>query len=606
MVSRTSTAPESPRPGPLRAMGRIRRAGRRLAPFFRGSRLALFVLVGVAVLAGVVEAGLLAIIATIAAGLATGSEEIVQSVGPATLEITRWTAFGIALGMALLRAGLQVWLAWLPAQMSARVLADLRRKLFASFTATRWSVKAAERDGAFQMLMTRNATSAAEAVTALGRGLTATLMFLTMVIAAFLQSVLTAAVLTGTAVLLFIALRPLSRVLRRYAKQLSAAEMEFTNTVQQVVQIAEETEVFGAGSTYREGFTDQVEDVRRPFARTRFLAVALPALYQSVALLLLVVALIAISLSGVGELAILAAVVLMLLRALTYAQQMQTALSGMDERIPFMNQIVDALQRYRENPQQDGSDGLDDVRTLALSRVSFSYHRERDVLRDVSFELGRGEAVGIVGPSGAGKSTIVQVLLRLRDPHSGAVLVNGQDVRAVRRTDWQERVAYVPQTSQVIWGTVRDNIRFYRPQIDDEQVMAAAMRARIHEDIMSWPEGYDTNIGQRASAVSGGQRQRICLARALAGDPRVLILDEPTSSLDVRSEELVQTSLEEIKRDTLMVLIAHRVSTLAVCDRIVVMTDGCVSAIGDHADLMDTSDFFREINQISSKRKMAE
>src|SRR5699024_5777219 len=278
--------------------------------------------------------------------------------------------------------------------------------------------------------------------------------------------------------------------------------MEFTNTVQQVVQIAEETEVFGAGSTYREGFTDQVEDVRRPFARTRFLAVALPALYQSVALLLLVVALIAISLSGVGELAILAAVVLMLLRALTYAQQMQTALSGMDERIPFMNQIVDALQRYRENPQQDGSDGLDDVRTLALSRVSFSYHRERDVLRDVSFELGRGEAVGIVGPSGAGKSTIVQVLLRLRDPHSGAVLVNGQDVRAVRRTDWQERVAYVPQTSQVIWGTVRDNIRFYRPQIDDEQVMAAAMRARIHEDIMSWPEGYDTNIGQRASAVS--------------------------------------------------------------------------------------------------------
>jgi len=486
------------------------------------------------------------------------------------------------------------------------VLADLRRQLFAAFTATRWSVKSAERDGAFQMLMTRNATSAAEAVTALGRGLTATLMFLTMVIAAFLQSVLTATVLTGTALLLFIALRPLSRVLRRYAKQLSTAEMEFTNTVQQVVQIAEETEVFGAGSTYRRGFTDQVEDVRRPFARTRFLAVALPALYQSVALLLLVVALIAISLSGVGELAVLAAVVLMLLRALTYAQQMQTALSGLDERVPFMNQIVDALQRYREHPQQDGSDGLDDVSSLALSRVSYAYHRGRDVLQDVSFELGRGEAVGIVGPSGAGKSTIVQVLLRLRDPHSGAVLVNGQDVREIKRVDWQGRVAYVPQTSQVIWGTVRDNIRFYRPEIDDEQVVAAAMRARIHEDILSWPDGYDTNIGQRASAVSGGQRQRICLARALAGDPRVLILDEPTSSLDVRSEELVQSSLEEIKRDTLMVLIAHRVSTLSVCDRIVVMADGRVSAIGTHADLLDTSDFFREINQITSRRKMVE
>src|SRR5699024_5065311 len=186
-------------------------------------------------------------------------------------------------------------------------------------------------------------------------------------------------------------------------------------------------------------------------------------------------------------------------------------------------------------------------------------------------------------PSGAGKSTIVQVLLRLRDPHSGAVLVNGQDVREIKRVDWQERVAYVPQTSQVIWGTVRDNIRFYRPEIDDEQVVAAAMRAHIHEDIMSWPDGYDTNIGQRASAVSGGQRQRSCLAPARAGEPRLLILDEPTSSLDVRSEELVQRSLEEIKRDTLMVLIAHRVSTLSVCDRIVVMTAGRVSAIGAHA-----------------------
>src|SRR5699024_2168719 len=121
-----------------------------------------------------------------------------------------------------------------------------------------------------------------------------------------------------------------------------------------------------------------------------------------------------------------------------------------------------------------------------------------------------------------------------------------------------------------------------------------------------WPDGYDTNIGQRASAVSGGQRQRICLARALSGDPRVLILDESTSSLDVRSEERVQSSLEEIQRDTLMVLIVYRVSTLSVCDMHVVMADGRVSAIGSHADLLDTSDFFREINQITSRRKMVE
>jgi len=226
------------------------------------------------------------------------------------------------------------------------------------------------------------------------------------------------------------------------------------------------------------------------------------------------------------------------------------------------------------------------------------------VLHDVSFELHRGEAIGIVGPSGAGKSTIVQILLRLRDPDAGAVLVNDHDVRTVQRGHWQSLVTYVPQTPQVIWGTVRDNIRFRRDWITDDEVVSAAQRAHIHDDIMAWPDGYDTHIGQRANAVSGGQRQRICLARALAGEPQVLVLDEPTSALDVRSEELVQRSLELIKSDTITILVAHRLSTLSVCDRIVVMVNGRVSAIGSHAHLMEESDFFREVHEITQRQRI--
>src|SRR5699024_5152339 len=211
----------------------------------------------------------------------------------------------------------------------------------------------------------------------------------------------------------------------------------------------------------------------------------------------------------------------------------------------------------------------------------------------------------VVGPSGAGKSSIVQIVLRLRDPHAGAVLVNGTDARTIRRSDWQRKVAYVPQASRLIWGTVRENIRFYRDWIDDEDVVAAAKRAHIHDEILSWPSGYDTVIGQRASAVSGGQGQRICLARALAGRPQVLVLDEPTSALDVRSEELVQRSLQEIKHDTLTILVAHRLSTLAVCDRIVVMVDGRVSAVGPHATLVDNNDFYRQVTRITQRQSAA-
>lgn len=381
--------------------------------------------------------------------------------------------------------------------------------------------------------------------------------------------------------------------------------MSFTNTVQEVVQMAEETEVFGATPDFRARLHDQVEAVRNPYVRTRFMSMALPGLYQSVAMLLLVVALIVVALAGAGDVAALAAVILLLIRGLTYAQQMQSAVTAIDERVPFLNHIADALERYGSHPQQDGADRLDGVEVLALRNVSLAYHPGVDVLHDVSFELRRGEAIGIVGPSGAGKSTIVQVLLRLRDPHEGAVLVNGRDVRSSRRADWQRHVAYVPQSSQVIMATVRDNIAFHRSWLTDEDIVAAAKRAHIHDDIVSWPQGYDTVIGQRANAVSGGQRQRICLARALAGSPSVLVLDEPTSALDARSEELVQRSLEEIKAETITILVAHRLSTLAVCDRVVVMVDGRVSALGPQSELARESEFFREVHEITRRQSEA-
>lgn len=581
---------------------RFRWAWRRLSPFFTSSRGRVALLVVLSVLAGLFEAVLLALIAAIAASLSEGEATITQQFGPLTVSLQRSTTFVVAIAIALVRALLQLALARLPAQMSARVLADLRRELFESYTRSAWSTKAKERDGAFQALMTLNSRDASLGIVHLGLGVTAAIMFLTMTFAAFVQNALAAAVLLVAALGLFLALRPLSRMLRKSSREQSQENVSFTGAVQEIVHIAEETEVFGASEAYRSEVQRQVEAVRRPYAKTNFLAVAIPSLYQSVALVLLVIALITVSVSGVAHLAALAAVILMLLRALNYARQIQTAMSHIDERVSFMNQIVDALERYRSSPQQEGSAGVGDIAELAVSQVSFAYEPGSDVLHDVSFELRVGEAIGVVGPSGAGKSSIVQIVLRLRDPHAGAVLVNGTDARTIRRSDWQRKVAYVPQASRLIWGTVRENIRFYRDWVDDDDVVAAARRAHIHEEILSWPSGYDTVIGQRASAVSGGQGQRICLARALAGRPQVLVLDEPTSALDVRSEELVQRSLQEIKRDTLTILVAHRLSTLAVCDRIVVMVDGRVSAVGSHTTLVDNNDFYREVTRITQRQ----
>src|SRR5262249_17350111 len=163
-----------------------------------------------------------------------------------------------------------------------------------------------------------------------------------------------------------------------------------------------------------------------------------------------------------------------------------------------------------------------------------------------SFTVAKGEVIGVVGPSGAGKSTLVQLLLRLREPTTGKMLTDGHDVRELSLDDWYRRFTFVPQEARLFSGTVGDNIRFFREDVDQAAIELAAKRAHLHEEIMAWPDAYDTPVGERGGQLSGGQRQRLCIARALADDPDVIVLDEPTSSLDIRSDALIRETLAEL------------------------------------------------------------
>ena len=165
--------------------------------------------------------------------------------------------------------------------------------------------------------------------------------------------------------------------------------------------------------------------------------------------------------------------------------------------------------------------------------------------------------------------------------------------------DWTTRVAYVPQEPRLLHASVKDNIRFYR-EIDDAAIERAGRLARIHDDVMSWPEGYDTIIGPRADAVSGGQKQRVCLARALAAEPEVLVLDEPTSALDPHSETLIGTSLSTLRHQLTLFIVAHRMSTLDICDRVMVIVGGRVVAFDTKAELQRTSPYYRSASLIAA------
>ena len=230
---------------------------------------------------------------------------------------------------------------------------------------------------------------------------------------------------------------------------------------------------------------------------------------------------------------------------------------------------------------------LSDVRgDIEAQDVSFAYHADEPVLQDLSFRARPGEHIGIVGLSGGGKSTLCQLILRFYDVNSGAILIDGHDVRDVTQDSLHRCIGIVQQDVFLFASTVADNIRYGRPDASDEEVMEAARRAEIYDDIAQMPQGFDTYVGERGVRLSGGQKQRIAIARMFLKDPAVLILDEATSALDSITEAKVQRAFAALSQGRTTLTIAHRLSTIRDCDRILVIQEGRIVEAGPHAELL--------------------
>jgi ATP-binding cassette subfamily B protein len=243
-----------------------------------------------------------------------------------------------------------------------------------------------------------------------------------------------------------------------------------------------------------------------------------------------------------------------------------------------------------ETPNRIGEDDSAEELVVSGGRVeyddvSFGYD-DQSVIENVSFEADSGETVALVGPTGAGKSTAVKLLLRLYDVDSGAVRVDGTDIREVTVSSLRRLIGYVGQDTFLFYGTVRDNIAYGLPDADEADIYAAAKAAKAHEFVQNLPDGYDTMVGERGVKLSGGQRQRLAIARAILRDPEILILDEATSDVDTETEMLIQRSLDRLTADRTTLVIAHRLSTIKDADGIVVLEDGSVAERGTHEDLL--------------------
>jgi ATP-binding cassette, subfamily B, bacterial len=297
-----------------------------------------------------------------------------------------------------------------------------------------------------------------------------------------------------------------------------------------------------------------------------------------------------------GDVLVFLAYLGMLYQPLTAFSQSASVIQSCRAQLARVFEVLDASPAIADRPD---ARALPDVRgEVEFRDLTFGYEPGAPILRKINFKVQPGEVVALVGPTGAGKSTLASLLLRFYDPTSGSALLDGHDLRDLPVSWLRNQVSVVLQEALLLSGTVRENIAYGRPKASLEEVREAARKAQAADFIEALPEGYDTNLAERAVNLSGGQKQRLAIARAFLKDAPILVLDEPTSALDAQTEEALLTALQHLVKGRTTFMIAHRFSTVRLADRILVLDQGQVLEAGSHAELMSQDSYYRRLHAI--------
>jgi ABC-type multidrug transport system fused ATPase/permease subunit len=506
---------------------------------------------------------------------------------------------GLALACIMVILALESSNAMLGARLSTRVFEDIRVDLHRSFSAADWSLQAEEADGHLQELLITNATMAAQSVLVASTALAALISAVVLLTAALVTSALATLAVGVTAMALFLSIRPMAIRGRRLSGEMAEANIDLIAKINERVDLAQDILTANVEETVAERYERSVKRASSLFRRRNSISRLSPALFRDLGMVLVLLALGIVYSLDLAEVGSLATAVLIFVRVLTYLQSLQQANHQLHDYLPWTERIWEKQAEYKAARLDTSGAELARVEQIRFHDVGYSYEAGHQVLQQVSFTIEPGETIGIVGPSGGGKSTLVQLLLRLRVPESGSYRINDVDADTFSLDSWYRRVAFVPQEPRTLTGTVAENIAFFRVAPNDEVVRNAAKLAHLHDEIEQMPDGYDTQVGERGGHLSGGQRQRLCIARALLTEPDLLVLDEPTSALDPISEARVQQTLTDLSGRVTMIIVAHRMSTISRCDRVLVFEQGRLTAVGPPREVEEANDYFRDSRRLS-------
>jgi ATP-binding cassette subfamily B protein len=480
----------------------------------------------------------------------------------------------------------------LATSVSAEALTATRTRVVRGFFQSSWSLQSTERLGHIQQLLTVNSVATANAVGNLSRGVQALLMVVGLLGAALVVDPTAAIGVIIVGIVLSQMLRPLNGRSKRANKELSKITRAMATDVTEYTRLSRDFRLFGVETRVLDRLNTLVQDAGHAYRKAQILLSVAPVLYQSLALGFVIIAIAFLTGGGHTRFAELGAILLLVLRSVSYGASLQSSIQGVRSAQGMLEDVMSNLHRFEEARISSG-DRVPEAFGVDFDSVEYSYDEVTLALSGITMHIPEGKIVGVLGPSGSGKTTISQLLLGLREPTSGRAAIGGEDAAAISRSDVHSTVALVPQEPVLLQGSIIDNIKFFR-DFDEQQVIEASRSAQLHEDVTQMSAGYETPVGEGGGALSGGQKQRLAIARALIGSPKLIVLDEPTSAVDGRTEKLIRRTLSELRGHVTVVIISHRVETTSQCDLLLVLANGKIADYGDR-DTVLAGSAYRDI-----------
>ena len=565
-----------------------------VASLLHGRRLMAGAQVGLSFFEGALEAAILTLFARLAlrAVETDAATVFVPGLGERALS-TAVVLLAVLISMRMSAALLNVFFS---NRIQLKLIRAIRNDMLEVYSASSWSSQSRLDDGEVQQLIVTVPNGLSSQIS----GLILHLGQVAIMIAMLGYSMLTDARLTSVLLLVILlstfVFKPLRKLIKRSAERLLVSQRGLASGVAQLVATRFELQTFGLAAAATTPVRDAVNLEAAQAERLGRLRGSVVPLYTTVTYFAVTLSIVILVNTDASNLERTGPILLVVLRSLSYGAAIQQAASSLANLRPSIDLLQSRIKDLRDGRIDWGDQEVPRLASFQLDNVTFTYpEAEHPALREVSLEIFRGWRVGVVGPSGSGKSTLARLILGLLKAQEGQVLVNGVALHQYNRASWSRQVGVVPQTAQVISASVAANIRFFREGISDDALWEALDIADLRDEITALPDGLETLIGPGHRALSGGQQQRLAIARAFVGRPTFVVMDEPTSSVDGRSESAISDAIARISKDVTVVIISHRHKILEGCDVLATVENGSITAVGRPDQLFESSPYLRSL-----------